>query len=552
MVSRFAAAGCGLLAALAALAAARLAAGLTGPQAAPLTAVGSALIDLTPRWLEELAIRWFGSDDKTALVTGMTVAVAVLAAAVGLAAPRRRALSYGTLAGLGLTGGVAALSRPGSTVSNLGPSLVAVAAGLAALHVLRARLLRAFPPPAARPRPMPDAPADEPADDPADDLGDEPGDEIGVRHVDATPAAARGAGTAREDRRALLRAGAAVLGLAAAGEAGGRAITDWRAVADGTAARPELPAPADPAPALPAGTGSPVPGLSPFITPTAAFYRVDTALVVPRVPYRRWRLRVHGLAARPYEVSFDELLALPLIERNITLTCVSNEVGGPYVGTARWLGVDLAALLRRAGVRAGADQILSHSADGWTCSTPLEAVLDGRDALLAVGMNGQALPPEHGFPARMVVPGLYGYVSATKWVTDITLTRFADRPAYWTQRGWAERAPIKTASRIEVPKPFARLPAGPAVIAGTAWAQHRGVAAVEVRIDGGSWRQARLTPWAGPDTWRQWRLDWAATPGRHRVEVRATDVTGHVQPAARVPPFPDGATGWHSVLVTVT
>ncbi|MFC7641278.1 molybdopterin-dependent oxidoreductase [Streptosporangium lutulentum] len=269
------------------------------------------------------------------------------------------------------------------------------------------------------------------------------------------------------------------------------------------------------------------------------------------MPHRDWRLRIHGLVDRPVELTFDDLLARPLAERDITLTCVSNEVGGPYAYHARWLGVDLAALLRQAGVRSGADQILSRSADGWTCATPVETVLDGRDALLAVGMNGQVLPPVHGFPARMIVPGLYGYVSATKWVTDLKLTRFADELAYWTVRGWAERAPIKTASRIDVPKAFARLPAGRLTVAGVAWAQHRGVDAVEVRIDGGPWHQARLAPSANADTWRQWHLDWQVAPGEHRLEVRATDATGHTQPSQRVTPFPDGATGWHSVVVTV-
>ena len=239
------------------------------------------------------------------------------------------------------------------------------------------------------------------------------------------------------------------------------------------------------------------------------------------------------------------------MERDITLACVSNEVGGDLVGHARWLGAPLADLLREAGVDPRADQVLSTSADGMTISTPTAALLDGRDAMLAVAMNGEPLPVEHGFPVRMVVPGLYGYVSATKWVVDLELTRFADARAYWTDRGWREQAPVLTMSRIDTPRPGRGLAPGRVVIAGVAWAQPRGVEAVEVRVDGAPWRAARLAGGAGDDAWRQWVLDWDAAPGRHRIEVRATDRTGQVQTELRAEPFPEGATGWHSVEVTV-
>jgi hypothetical protein len=255
---------------------------------------------------------------------------------------------------------------------------------------------------------------------------------------------------------------------------------------------------------------------------------------------------------RPFELSFDELLRRPLLEHDITLACVSNEIGGTLAGNARWLGASLPALLREAGVRSGADQILSRSADGMTVSTPIDVIMDGRDSLLAVGMNGQPLPVAHGFPARMVVPGLYGYVSATKWVVDLKVTRFATDAAYWTKRGYAERGPIKTFSRIDVPQAFKQVRAGRTAIAGTAWAQHRGISAVEIRIDDGPWRQAQLAPVPGIDTWRQWVTEWDATPGSHNLQVRATDGTGALQPQDRLPPFPDGATGWHSIVVTVT
>ncbi|GAA4587444.1 sulfite oxidase [Planotetraspora phitsanulokensis] len=508
--SPIAAAVSGLLSAAAALGAAELAAAPLRPQASPLLAVGSAFIDLTPEWLKDFAIRTFGADDKTVLLLGLVAAVAACAIAAGLLSTRRPRLAAGGLMTLGALATVAALSRPGAVPADALPSLVAAVTGAFALHVLR-RARRPRPP-----RPGLPAPAEAP----------------------------------RTDRRALLRTGVAVLGFAAISAATGRMVNGARDAAAGGGGL-ALPLPSDPAPPLPSGSDLRLPGLSSFTTPNRSFYRVDTALVVPRVPYRDWRLRVHGLVDRPVELTFDQVLSRPLVERDITLTCVSNEVGGPYTGHARWLGIDLARLLREAGVRSEADQILSRSADGWTCGTPVEAVLDGRDALLAVGMNGEVLPAAHGFPARMIVPGLYGYVSATKWVTEIKLTRFADEQAYWTRRGWAESAPIKTASRIEVPKPFARIPAGRTTVAGTAWAQHRGVAAVEVRVDEGPWTRARLAPSPTPDTWRQWHLDWSATPGDHHLEVRAIDATGQVQPSQRTPPFPEGATGRHSVLVTV-
>ncbi|MEV7968026.1 molybdopterin-dependent oxidoreductase [Sphaerisporangium sp. NPDC088356] len=523
-VSTLVSAALGVVAAALALGVAELAAALMGrPEAGPLLALGSVFIDLSPAWLKDLAIRTFGAQDKLVLLLALAAVIAVASAAIGTAAPRRPLLAIAVLVALAAVAGAAALSRPGAYPVDVLPAAVGAACGTFALLYARRQL---------RPR-----------SGGRITLGD-----LARHGVTAQPPAPVGGGA---DRRSLLTRGAAMLGVAVLSGGAGQVITLARqASADGRAL--VLPRPADPARPLPAGVVLDVPGLGPFTTPNDAFYRVDTALIVPRVPHQEWTLRVHGLVDRPVELTFADLLARPLTERDITLTCVSNEVGGPYAGHARWLGVNLAALLREAGIQAGADQILSRSADGWTASTALEPVLDGRDALLAIAMNGRPLPPAHGFPARMIVPGLYGYVSATKWVTELKLTRFADERAYWTERGWAEQAPIKTASRIEVPKPFAEIPAGPVTVAGTAWAQHRGVAAVEVRVDGGPWRQADLAASAGPDTWRQWRTTWQAIPGQHRLEVRATDATGHTQPAERVPPIPDGATGWHTVLVTVT
>ena len=320
-----------------------------------------------------------------------------------------------------------------------------------------------------------------------------------------------------------------------AGTVAGRQLATRR---DVTLARGALrfPRPAVAAPPLPAGSDLHIPGLSSFITPNDSFYRVDTALLLPQVDPSTWQLRIHGMVQREVTITFAELLRRPLIEAYVTLTCVSDPVGGPYVGNAKWLGARLADLIRQARPRAGASQLLCTSVDGFTSGTPLQVVLDGRDALLAVAMNGTALPVEHGFPARMVIPGLYGYVSATKWVTDIEVTTFADATAYWATRGWSQQAPIKTESRIDVPAIGSTLRPGPTQVAGVAWAQHKGVAAVEVRVDRGPWHEARLAAVPDIDTWRQWVWEWPATPGRHLIEARATDKTGYTQTAVQAQP----------------
>jgi DMSO/TMAO reductase YedYZ molybdopterin-dependent catalytic subunit len=273
---------------------------------------------------------------------------------------------------------------------------------------------------------------------------------------------------------------------------------------------------------------------------------------VPQVDPETWKLTIHGMVERPFEITFAELLGYGFEEHDLTLTCVSNPVGGSYCGNARWLGTPLAPLLRRAGVRSGTDMILSTSTDGMTIGSPLEATLDGRQAMLAIAMNGQALPIEHGFPCRMLIPGLYGYVSATKWVTDLQLTTFAASSAYWTQQGWSPQGPVKTASRIDVPASGATVPAGPVVLAGTAWATHRGIAAVEVQIDNGPWQETTLATSDTPDTWRQWSYRWTdAARGAHTVQVRATDGTGTLQTSVVQDVVPDGATGYHSINVQV-
>ncbi|MBX9388591.1 molybdopterin-dependent oxidoreductase [Streptomonospora halotolerans] len=355
---------------------------------------------------------------------------------------------------------------------------------------------------------------------------------------------------------ATLAGAAAVLSAGAA--AGGRLYAERRPTAAEQAGAVRLPRPDSPAPPLPDGVELDVEGVAPFYTPVADFYTVHTALAVPQVDAGRWRLRVHGRGVRPREYTYAQLLERSdLMERDITLACVSNPVGGDLVGNARWIGVPLAALLREAGVRAPgaggpADQLVARSEDGMTIGTPVEDLLDGRDALLALGMNGRPLTAEHGFPARMVVPGLYGYVSACKWITEMELTTFAAFDAYWVPRGWSERGPVKTQSRIDTPRAGASVGAGTVPVAGVAWAQNTGVSAVEVRVDDGPWLPARLAAEDTADTWRQWVLEWTARPGRHRLSVRARDRDGWWQTAQEAPPAPDGASGHHTVEVTVT
>ncbi|MBA2495660.1 MAG: molybdopterin-dependent oxidoreductase, partial [Acidimicrobiia bacterium] len=340
-------------------------------------------------------------------------------------------------------------------------------------------------------------------------------------------------------------AGAAVAVFAATGRVLGRAMTDAAQRVGIT-----FPAAADSVAAPAAGTSLEVAGLSPLVTPNGEFYRIDAALQVPVVDLSSWRLGIEGLVDEPLSFSFDDLLAMPLVERHITLSCVSNEVGGDLVGTAKWLGVPLPALLERAGIDPSATQVVGRSVDGFTVAFPLELALDGRDALVAVAMNDEPLPLIHGFPARLVVPGLYGYVSATKWLSSIELTT-DDVDPYWIVRGWAREGPVKTQSRIDVPR-SGDVPAGRTAVAGVAWAPTRGIEAVEVRVDEGRWQEARLADSLGVDTWRQWVYEWDAAPGEHTIEVRATDGEGDTQTGERVPVFPDGATGYDRIFVTVT
>jgi DMSO/TMAO reductase YedYZ molybdopterin-dependent catalytic subunit len=314
-----------------------------------------------------------------------------------------------------------------------------------------------------------------------------------------------------------------------------------------------LPAATTVEPPLPAGATLDVEGISPLITPNADFYRIDIALQVPRIDPEEWSLRIHGLVDTEVSFSYRDILAMPLVEHRTTIACVSNEVGGDLIGTAAWLGVPIRDLLTQAGIRPEADMILSSGPDGFTAGSPVEFLTDPtREAMLAVGMNGEPLPIEHGFPARLIVPGLYGYVSATKWVRDLKATRFAQEEGYWTPRGWSAQGPIKTQSRIDTPPSGQAHSPGIVPIAGVAWAQHTGITAVEIRVDDGPWLDATLATALSTDTWVQWVYPWQATSGVHTLMVRATDASGYTQTSAVAPPAPDGATGWHSIVARVS
>ncbi len=468
----------GLLAAAVALGVAELIAGITGPQGSPVVAVGGTAIDMTPIPVKDFAIAHFGSHDKTALMAGILVLLAAFAAVIGVLALRWPAAGLAGLAVFGALGITAALTRPAAGAADVLPTLagVAVAAVTLTLLVRAARGTRPDIPPTGV----------------ATDTSVVPRASVIGESEDAP-------GTVPGRRRFLtfLTAGAGAAVLAAAGGGIGDLLLRRFSV---TASRAQvrLPAAARTAPSIPAGTELQVSGLSSFYTPNGSFYRVDTDLVLPQVSPDHWTLKIGGMVGQPVELTFADLLRQPLTEADITLVCVSNEVGGPYAGNARWLGVSLPALLRRAGIQRGADQVLSTSVDGMTISTPVSAIMDGRNALVAVGMNGQPLPVAHGFPARLVVPGLYGYTSATKWVSSLEVTTFAKQQAYWTQRGYAQQAPVKTESRIDVPRPLTRVAAGRVPVAGVAWAPHRGISAVEVSVDNGPWQPPGWPPPSGP------------------------------------------------------
>lgn len=486
------------------LALTELAAGIFGTPSL-IGAVAGRVVTVMPGTVDSAVISVFGTSDKSVLVVVIVLVALGLGAATARSTVRRGSwVAWAVFGTFGALGVAATAPEPHSDVLVTAvTTAISAAAGVYALL----RLLRVAEPVAPE----------------------------------------SGTADAGIGRRRFLEAAGTVTLVAVVALTTGRLLAGRAAGVARSLTR--LPRPVRPAPSPSPGASLAVAGITPLVSSNGDFYRIDTAILVPQVDTTSWSLRVFGLVDRPFTLTFDELLAMPMVEDYVTLTCVSNEVGGNLAGNARWLGVPLTDLLDRAGVRPGADQLIGRAVDGFTVGMPTAAVRDGRVAMIAVGMNGEPLPFEHGYPARIVVSGLYGYVSATKWVTELELSTFQAYDAYWVQRGWSQQAPIKTQSRIDVPRDGAHLAAGAVTIAGVAWAQSRGIERVEVQVDGGPWQPAELADAISADTWRQWRLSWRAAAGTHTISVRATDAKGDVQTAQVAPPEPDGATGHHTITV---
>jgi DMSO/TMAO reductase YedYZ molybdopterin-dependent catalytic subunit len=484
-------------------------------------AVGNSVRDLTPPSVTEWAIANLGDAKKALVFAGVGVMLLVVGVVAGLLSRRRPWPGMALAAAVGLAGLLSVLDQPSVPAAGALAPAAGLVAGVAVFYWLHTTATRTR---TAAATPVTTVP---------------PADTTGGR-LDAT-----------SRRRFLWTSAGVVVGAGAAGGAG-ELLAGRNDAAASRAAVGEL-VPRSPAPPIPPGADFAAEGTPRFLTANRDFYRVDTALLsAPQVRAEDWLLRIHGMVEDTRTFTFNDIRRRPLVERTITMTCVSNEVGGPYVSTANFVGVPLRDLLREAGVRSGSDQLFSTSVDGWTAGTPVDAAMDPtRGALLAIGMNGEPLPVEHGFPARMVIPGLYGFVSATKWVVDMELTTFDAKESYWRKRDWGVKAPIRTQSRIDAPRAFATVARGKVTIAGISWAQTIGIAKVEVRVDGGPWQTAELATEVNSQTWRMWRTDVDLGPGTHRAEVRATDRRGGTQPQDRIPPIPDGATGWHSTTFTV-
>ncbi len=493
----------GAVSAGAGLAVAEFAGGIAEAGLSPVLAVGEAVIALTPGDVAEAAIQLVGTADKPLLVLGTVLITLLVGAVAGVLALGRLGRGVAVLVALGVVAGWAVIASADGGPTAIVPTVLAVFVAAALLSVLTRRV-----PPAQG------------------------------------TSAPSGVG-----RRQFLTFAGVTAAASVAVAWTGRALGEGRRTLEEVRRTLRLPLTQ---PEVPSGVAVDVEGVGPWQTPNGSFYRIDTALVPPAVVPQDWRLRIHGMVERELELDYDELVELGLQDAWVTIACVSNPVGGQLIGNAWWSGVPVADVLARAGVAADADAVLQTSADGWTCGTPLPALTDGRGSLLAVAMNGEPLPVEHGFPVRMIVPGLYGYVSATKWLVDLEVTRFDRISAYWTERGWSEQGPIKVQSRIEVPAGGARVPAGQVGVGGIAWDPHVGIERVEVRVDDGPWHRADLADVPNVDTWRQWAWTWEAAPGEHRLTVRATNADGETQTSTQQGVVPDGATGWHSVTVEVT
>jgi DMSO/TMAO reductase YedYZ molybdopterin-dependent catalytic subunit len=487
-----------------------LAAGLSAAVPSALASIGSIIVDGSPPWLKDTAISTLGTADKGALAIGTAVVVLLIGAVTGILAARRRwvvPVVFGLFAVVGIA---AQLQQPGSVpVAVVLSTGIAAAAGAGVLVLL---LRLGEPGPKVSATPTREAPAD-------------------------------------HERRIFLGVLVGVAGLALGSAILGRQLILKRSEKVRTSIA--LPEPeVRVVPPQPANSFD-LEGLTPIVVEEPDFYRIDTALVVPVVDPATWRLRVTGMVEREIELTLDDLMAMPQVERYVTIACVSNEVGDDLVGNAVWQGVHLTSVLDEAGVRSGASQLVGRSVDGWTAGFPTEAAFDGRDPLIAIGMNGVPLPRRHGYPARLIVPGLYGYTSATKWLEEIHLTTWDGFDAYWVPRGWAKHAPIKTQSRIDRPQSHRRATEDPVIAAGVAWAPTRGVSRVEVQLDDGPWTDAEVAEPLSPDAWVQWKATVPAVPGQHQLRVRATDGNGDRQPETDQPPRPDGATGWHTIPFTV-
>ncbi len=504
------AATAGVVSAGAFLAVAELVALLIARDGSPILGVGSFVIDVVPQWAKEFAIQTFGSNDKLFLLIGLGVGIGIAAAVAGVLQVVHPPIGVAVLVVAGVASGASAVTRAAATPFASLPTIVGTVAGSVLLYLLAQRL-RSW------------------------------------RDNVAEPDTQRAA----LDRRGFIRFTVTAGAIALVVGVGARVVNVTSSSIAGIRKALKLPAPRSTV-TIPAGADLRIPGISPLFTANKDFYRVDTALSVPSIDPATWRLTIDGLVDKRVSLSFDDLVGMGLDEYVITLTCVSNEVGGTLVGNAKWLGVPIRNILSLASPRSGADMVLSRSADGFTASTPLSSLTDpGLNAILAVGMNGEPLPLEHGFPVRMVVPGLYGYVSATKWLTELKVTTFAADTAYWTPRGYSAKAPIKLSSRVDTPRINKAIDPGSTRIAGVAWAQTVGIAGVEVNIDDGDWQQATLSTPVNQDSWVQWYLDWNASSGTHYVAVRATDKNGKLQAQEPRPIAPDGSTGWQKTLIRV-